>query len=162
QPGVPDNTRGANPWRDRTADSTENQQERWGTVSVGNAELTPEKSNTLTVGLVLSPGGWAQGMRLSADYVNIPVKDGLYPPWNYASPVNACWEASGNVEAQYVNGEVDPDAPGVNGQLDLNRPECREIVFAENEDGSPNLHDIISINAGRPINGLPYQRRGID
>src|SRR5690606_40668209 len=71
QPGVPDSVGGQqarNPWRDRTADSQENQYERWGTVSVGNPDLKPERSDTLTLGMVLSPGGWAQGMRLAADY----------------------------------------------------------------------------------------------
>jgi outer membrane receptor protein involved in Fe transport len=165
QPNVPDSVGGQqarNPWRDRTADSQENQYERWGTVSVGNPDLKPEKSDTLTLGVVLSPGGRAQGMRLAADYYSIRVRDGIYTPWGFANPVIACWEKSGNVEPRYVNGEVDPGNPGINGRLDLSVPECREITFALNEDGTPNLQDIVSHNARRPVNGLPYKRRGID
>src|SRR5690606_29443222 len=75
QPSQPDQHTGRNPWRERTAFSAENQQERWGQVRVGNPDLKSEKSNTLTIGMVLSPGGWAQGMRLSADYFSISVKD---------------------------------------------------------------------------------------
>src|SRR5690606_23897944 len=100
QPSVPDASSGTNPWRERTADSTENQRERWGTISVGNSELEPEKSDTLTVGVVFSPSGWAQGMRLSADYFSIRVRDGIYTPFGYSNPITACWENSGNEESQ--------------------------------------------------------------
>lgn len=165
QPGVPDSIGGQqarNPWRARTADSLENQFERWGTVLVGNAQLRPEKSDTLTLGMVLSPGGWARGMRMSADYYSIRVRDGIYTPFGYANPVAVCWENSGNVEPQYLDGEVDPTNPGINGRYDPALAECREISFAMNEDGTRNLDDIISINASRPANGLPYKRRGID
>jgi outer membrane receptor protein involved in Fe transport len=165
QPGIPDSIGGQqarNPWRDRTADSQENQYERWGTVSVGNADLKPEKSDTLTLGMVLSPGGWAQGMRFAADYYSIRVRDGIFTPYIYSDPVLACWANSGNVEARYIDGEVDPAQPGINGLINDALPECREITFATNEDGSRNLQDIVSHNSRRPMNGLPYQRRGID
>src|SRR5690606_22177274 len=33
---------------------------------------------------------------------------------------------------------------------------------ATNPDGSTNLQDIISYNSARPVNGLRYQRRGVD
>ncbi len=46
----------------------------------------PEKSDTLTIGMVLSPGGWAQGMRLSVDYYDITVKDGINVPFNCHQP----------------------------------------------------------------------------
>ncbi len=59
----------------------------------GNINLKPEKSDTLTLGLVLSPGGWAQGMRFSADYYNIKVKDAIGVPFNGLDPVTACFEA---------------------------------------------------------------------
>src|SRR5690606_36916744 len=60
-PSLPDQATGRNWWREQTEISTENQNERFGFVRVGNADLEPEKSNALTVGMVLSPGGWAQG-----------------------------------------------------------------------------------------------------
>jgi outer membrane receptor protein involved in Fe transport len=165
QPGIPDSVGGSqarNPWRDRTADSQENQYERWGTVSVGNPDLKPEKSDTLTFGIVLSPRGRAQGMQFAADYYDIHVKDGIYTPYSYPNPVLACWDMSGNQEARYVDGQVDPQNPGINGLFNPDLPECREIDFATLDDGSRNLQDIVSHNATRPVNGLPYRRRGID
>ena len=76
-PLEPDQFTLTNPWRPRTATSNENQQERYGQVQVGNPDLDPERSRTMTVGFVLQPGGWAQGMRFSADYSDIRVKDGI-------------------------------------------------------------------------------------
>lgn len=162
QPGIPDQAIDINPWRERTADSTENQFERWGFVRVGNAELKPEKSSTLTVGMLLSPGGWAQGMRLSLDYYDIRVKDAIYTPFDFSSPIRSCWESSGNIEAQYVNGAVDPSNPGRNGLIDGDLDQCREITFAVDENGQRDLTDIVAYNASRPMNSFPYQRRGID
>jgi outer membrane receptor protein involved in Fe transport len=165
QPGIPDSVGGnqaRNPWRDRTADSQENQYERWGTVSVGNADLKPERSDTLTFGIVLSPGGRARGMQLAADYYSIHVKGGMYTPYGYANPVIACWENSGNQEARYVDGQVDPLNPGINGLFNENLAECREVDFATRDDGGRDLQDIVSHNSTRPTNGLPYRRRGVD
>ncbi len=94
QPGIPDEFTIRNPWREGTSTSTENQNERYGQVRVGNSDLKPEKSDTLTLGFVLSPGGWAQGMRLSVDYFDIGVKDGINTPFNATNPVTACFEGS--------------------------------------------------------------------
>jgi outer membrane receptor protein involved in Fe transport len=163
QPRLPDQFAGNNPWRERTAYSTEPQFERWGQVQVGNPNLKPEKSNTLTGGIVLSPGGWAQGMRLSIDYFTIQVKDGIGTPFTSASPMTACWRDSGNVAATYLDGSVDPNGPTpVNGLIDDSLSSCQEITFGVNPDGSRNLQDIVSYNSARPANLLPYQRRGID
>jgi outer membrane receptor protein involved in Fe transport len=163
QPSQPDQHTGRNPWRERTAFSAENQQERWGQVRVGNPDLKSEKSDTLTVGMVLSPGGWAQGMRLSVDYFTISVKDGITTRFNAQNPILACWEQSGNVEAQYLDsGEVDPDFPGVNGRFNENLQPCKDITFSTLPDGTRDLGDILSYNASRPENALPIKRRGID
>jgi outer membrane receptor protein involved in Fe transport len=162
QPGIPDQASDINPWRERTADSTENQIERWGFVRAGNAELEPEKSSTLTFGMVLSPAGWAQGMRLSVDYYDIRVKDAIYTPFDFSSPISRCWMNSGNIEAQYVNGAVDPSNPGRNGLINDDLAECREITFAVDGNGQRDLTDIVAYNASRPTNSFPYQRRGVD
>ncbi len=156
QPGIPDQAYDINPWRERTRDSDENQYERWGFVRVGNADLKPEKSDTLTLGLVLSPGGWAQGMRMSADYYTTRVRDGIYTPFNFSNPIRSCWENSGNIDAA-----ADPEH-AINGLFNPDLPECRELTFAEHADGSRDLRDIINYNASRPANSLPYQRRGLD
>jgi outer membrane receptor protein involved in Fe transport len=162
QPGIPDQASGVNPWRERTAASDENQRERWGFIRVGNPQLNPEKSDTLTMGLVLRPRGPAQGLNFSADYYQIRVKGAIYTPYDFSNPIQACWENSGNRPATYIDGEVDPANRGVNGLFDPERAECREIMFGTNEDGSRNLDDIVSYNATRPVNSLPYERRGID
>ena len=168
QPGLPDQLTVTNPWRERTATSTENQTERYGQVQVGNPDLKPEKSNTLTLGLVLRPGGWAQGMTFTADYFNIRVKDGINVPFNANNPVNACWTESGNIAPTYgPDGElVDP---GVNGKFDPNNYFCQQLTFSPLLDasgnpvaGSRDLSDITAYTSARPQNGLPYQRRGID
>jgi outer membrane receptor protein involved in Fe transport len=184
QPGIPDQLTGNNPWRERTAASTENQSERWGQVAVGNINLKPETSNTLTLGLVLSPSGWAQGMRFTADYYNIQVRDGIAVPFSGGTPMTACWEGSGNLPDQYVDGGIALDENGEpfgrNGLFDYDyqAPDggfpCQELTFAEttaddpdaiqipNRPGYYTLSDIVSYNSRRPQNSLPYQRRGID
>src|SRR5690606_26687119 len=163
----PDDVARANQWRDRTAFTTDNQTDRYGRVQVGNINLKPEKSGTLTLGFVVSPGGWAQGMRLSADYYDIKVKDAIGVPFSGADPASACFEGSGNFEGLWdLDGnplrEAKRDAFNMDYQhLDGTFP-CREIQFGLNPDGSRNLQDIVSINTSRPQNLLPYQRRGID
>jgi outer membrane receptor protein involved in Fe transport len=173
QPTVADSVSGQNPWRERTADSNENQFERYGTINVGNPELKPEKSDTLTLGLVLRPGGWAQGMSASFDYYSISVKDGIAVAFGQAQPINACWRNSGNVP-QFVNGEENPEWEVNHGRLNLGLVECQGIVFADllDENGDPildsngrnvpDIGDIQSYRTGAPSNALPYKRRGLD
>ena len=155
---IPDQSSGTNFWREATEVSDENRTERFGYIRVGNPDLKPEKSNTLTLGMQVMPGGWAQGLRFSADYSDIRVKDGIYTPFAFtgaATLLRQCWELSGNT--------TDPDSP-VFGQnlFDPDRPECKEITFAANSDGSRNLQDVLYVNTQRTINGLPYQTRAID
>ncbi len=164
-PGGPDFLTDDNPWRERTAASTENQIDRLGTVTVGNPELKPETSNTLTLGLVLSPGGWAQGMRLSADYYDIRVRGGIFTSYFASNPIDTCWEGSGNQYPEANN----PSSEYIFDRFDESIAECRDITFAEQRDaagnpipGTRDLQDIVSYNYARPSNGLPYQRRGID
>lgn len=47
------------------------------TVLSGNSSLRPEKATTTTFGFVLSPTGWAEGMRFSADWYRIKLVDGI-------------------------------------------------------------------------------------
>jgi outer membrane receptor protein involved in Fe transport len=170
QPGLPDQFAGENPWREYNPLSDEARQERFGQVQVGNPDLKPESSNTLTLGLVLSPGGWAQGMRISADYYNIRVKGGITTPFIGSTTANitSCWEHGDGITPNSDTPEGSPVPVNYQGiDLDffdaaLGRYPCREITFATNPDGSTNLRDIINYNSARPINGLPYQRRGLD
>jgi outer membrane receptor protein involved in Fe transport len=167
QPQLPDQFSGSNPWREYNAQSTEGRQERWGQVRVGNAELQPEKSDTLTLGLVLSPGGWAQGMRMSFDYYDIRVKDGISTPFSSSTTatIQSCWTGSGNQDPN----PDDPDQVAANGNFDFDYYDpslgiypCREITFGTNADGTRNLQDIVNYNSARPQNSLPSQRRGVD
>ncbi len=109
---------GANPWREWNPFSNENQQERWAQVRTGNPDLKPEKSTTLTLGMVLRPGGWAQGMTFSVDYYNIRVKDGIATPFTASttSVIQSCWQNSGNQDGSLS----DPDIQTINGQIDYN------------------------------------------
>jgi outer membrane receptor protein involved in Fe transport len=165
QPGTPDEFTIRNPWRAGTATSNENQQELYGQVRVGNADLKPERSDTLTMGFVLSPGGWAQGMRLSVDYFDIGVKDGINTPFNASNPVTACFEGSnGGLTSDYFNQSGETPLPP-----NLALAPCRELTFATALDpngnpipGQVNLQDLVSYNSARPANSLPYQRRGLD
>ncbi len=169
QPGLPDQDQGQNFWRPYNADSTEGRQERFGRTRVGNPDLHPEKSTTLTLGLVLSPGGMAQGMRFSLDYFDIRIKDSIAVPYTSSlagipATINQCWEGSGNHDP------TADDPTEVNGLIDYDYydPElqfypCREIQFSTNPDGTTNLQDIINYNGARAVNSnLPTQRRGMD
>jgi outer membrane receptor protein involved in Fe transport len=154
---LPDQATGRNWWRESTVLSNENQTEHFGYVRVGNPNLRPESSNTLTVGIVLSPGGWSQGMRFSADYSNIQVKDGIYTPYQFASAgsvIEACWRESGNDDSD------DNFIQGIPPNMNLNT--CKEITFARNPDGSIDTNDVIYVNTSRPANGLTYQQRNLD
>ena len=174
QPSVPDSSTGTNYWLPYAQDSTAQRQDRWGTTTVGNPELKPEKSDTLTVGLVVSPGGWAQGMRVSADYYSIRVKDGIYAPFGGANPIQACWEGSGNRDPVMIPIDhdddpstppinvPDPTQPAINGLFDESVSFCQDIQFATLEDGSRDLTNVLSYYTGRAVNNDPFQRRGID
>jgi outer membrane receptor protein involved in Fe transport len=165
-PGGPNYLPQTNPWRERTTASTENQQERAGSINVGNPDLEPEISSTLTMGLVLSPSGWAQGLRFTADYYNIQVKNSPYTSYANSNPVQACWEQSGNHEPN----ANDPSSTYVFDQFDETNPACQRIEFAPLRDvagndipGSRDLTDILWYQLAGPVNSeTPYQRRGID
>jgi outer membrane receptor protein involved in Fe transport len=165
-PGGPNFLGQVNPWRPRTAASNENQQERTGTITNGNPNLKPEISKTLTMGLVLSPGGWAQGLRFTADYYNIKVSKSFFTSYANSNPVQACWEESGNQDLN-LN---DPTSEYIYDRFDENNPSCQRIQFALLRDvngneipGSRDLTDIVWYNLAGPQNAdAPYQRRGID
>jgi outer membrane receptor protein involved in Fe transport len=168
QPSEPDQFEIVNPWRERTATSNENQRERYGQIQVGNPNLKPERSSTLTLGLVLSPGGWAQGMRLSIDYTDIRVRDGINLPFNANNPVQTCFTQSGGRQPEFgPDGEI--VNPGDQTAFDPDNQYCKMLRFAElrDENGNPipgtrNLQDLVSYTSATYQNGLPYQNRGMD
>jgi outer membrane receptor protein involved in Fe transport len=155
---VPDNATGTNYWRDYDPLSTTNRTDRLTSITGGNPNLKPEKSDTLTIGLVLSPGGWAQGMRLTADYYDIRVKDGL--TGSFTNPIQACWEGSGNRDPVATS---DPPVTEVNGLFDPDNEFCKRIVFGVPDPGDP-LNPYSNITAYRTSyeNAEPFQTRGVD
>ena len=167
-PLEPDQFDIVNPWRPRTATSNENQRERYGQVQIGNPDLKPEKSRTLTFGFVLSPGGWAQGMRFSVDYSDIRVKDGITLPFNANMPVETCFTQSGG-EAPTFGPDGEITNAGNQLAFDENNVYCQMLRFAELTDsngnpipGSRNLEDLVSYTSAQYDNGLPYQTRAVD
>ncbi|MEO6078256.1 MAG: TonB-dependent receptor [Steroidobacteraceae bacterium] len=170
KPGILDSVILRNPWRERTAISNENQAERYTRIDVGNLNLKPESSDTLTLGVVLSPGGWAQGLRFSVDYYNIKIKNGIGVSNRASNPMTECFADSNGVEPIYdpesgvQSNQAAYDAwrnnPAAN--FNENSAACQELTFGTNPDGTRNLQDLVSANTGRPDNLLPYQRRGID
>ncbi|HEX2617854.1 MAG TPA: TonB-dependent receptor [Flavobacteriales bacterium] len=167
QPGIPDQLTVTNPWRERSVTTNENQIERYGQVRVGNADLKPEKSDTLTIGLVLSPGGWAQGMRFTVDYYDITVKDAINVPFNALNQVRACFEQSGNRDPVWTDGSLTD--PGERSLFNEDAPACQSLRFAQLLDannnripGTRNLEDLESYDSARPQNSLPIWRKGVD
>jgi outer membrane receptor protein involved in Fe transport len=167
-PLEPDQFDIVNPWRPRTATSNENQRERYGQIQVGNPNLDPERSRTLTIGFVLQPGGWAQGLRLTADYSDIRVKDGITLPFNSNMPVDACFTQSGGQQPIFdADGNV--TNPGDQQAFDPNNRWCQLLTFATLVDangnpipGSRDLTDLVSYTSATYENGLPYQTRAVD
>ncbi len=128
QQGVQDASQANNLWRSST--DTTAQVDRVAQNFSGDPNLKPEKSDTLTMGFVLAPGGWAQGARLSVDYSDIRVKDGLTQTF---SPVQSCWQASGNKAPDTVAGpggaQVAVPGTGVNGLFDPENEFCKQVKF---------------------------------
>ncbi|HEY0465238.1 MAG TPA: TonB-dependent receptor, partial [Polyangiaceae bacterium] len=137
----------------------------------GNPDLKPEQSDTFGVGMVLSPGGWAQGMRMTVDYQDVKVKDGIFTSYAFnESPYRVCWRESGNNDpGTNRNGDPDPTQAGRNGAFDETNPACQAIQFAEKLDangnpiaGTRDLTNIVSYYYSTAENNRPYRRRNLD
>ena len=59
-----------NPWAGGASDDAPVQ-------SGGDFELKPEAADTTTIGVVVTPGGWAEGLRFSADWYQIKIEDAI-------------------------------------------------------------------------------------
>jgi outer membrane receptor protein involved in Fe transport len=173
-PGGPDFLEQANPWRPYDADATVNtlnRGDRMGSNTVGNPNLKPEQSDTLGIGMVISPSGWAQGMRMTVDYQDVKVTDGIFTSYaDFTGPINVCWQESGNNDpGRNRNGDPDPTQTGHNGEFDETNPACRKITFAEqlDADGKPipgtrDLGNIVTYSLSTAQNNRPYRRRNLD
>ncbi len=82
-----------NPWNSGIPDPS------YTNLSGGNPDLAPERADTTTVGIVLSPHGALEGFRFSADWYQIKIKDAITPPLINAALaqaiVDACFNSGG-------------------------------------------------------------------
>ena len=131
-----------NPWREvnPTGDT-------WQTIRGSNPNLRNEESITETLGLVFTPGGWARGLQLAVDYVELTVKGGIAYPGSGGDPENednlpyTIWRCYQYDDPFYCNLiEFGPPAPS--------------------EPDNPRS-DIISVTSTQE-NGQPYWTRSID
>ncbi len=76
----------SNPWNGNATDNTP-------VLGGGEFGLAPEKAYTTTVGAVFSPGGVANGLRLSADWYQIKIQ-GAITSTNASQLVNFCYSYS--------------------------------------------------------------------
>ncbi|MBO9517650.1 MAG: TonB-dependent receptor [Porphyrobacter sp.] len=82
-----------NPWRPLGAPTNDEAN----IDSGGDVNLLPEKADTLTLGLVLSPEGALRGFRFSADWYQIKIKDAIVgPPFGIGSQniINGCFQGN--------------------------------------------------------------------
>jgi iron complex outermembrane receptor protein len=108
----------------------------------GNSSLQPEKATTTTVGFVLSPSGWAQGMHFSMDWYRIKLLRGISGGL-IAKTVERCY----NGDQFYCNQIVGlPGGPGITNP---------------GPDGSYGFRDIQQLRAPYE-NGRPYRAEGVD
>lgn len=63
-------------------------------ISSGNLDLHPEKADTYTVGIGVSPS-FAAGLNLSLDYYNIRIKDAIAQPFTYIQMADLCEFSNG-------------------------------------------------------------------
>ncbi len=101
----------------------------------GNPQLKPEESITKTYGIVLSPGGGAEGLHFSADYYDIVINGGQ---------------------------RLDSSTTVLNGCYNLNIPEqCARIVYGPPIIPGNPTSNIFEVHVPY-INATPYIARGID
>jgi outer membrane receptor protein involved in Fe transport len=104
-------------------------------VRGGNTELGPETADTLTYGIVFTPGGWGEGLQLAVDVWDISV-DGFINNPSSDSLLNACYR----------------DAPN------LSAPECDYFEGRNPANGTP-------FNFFNPLQNLedtPLETNGVD
>ena len=143
----------------------------------GNVDLAPEKADTLTVGLVLSPkGGALSGFRFSADWYQIKIADAIVAGGPGAQNiVTGCFQGN-QVFCDLMEGEGTSDITFVNNNAaNLQGFTTRGIDFEAvynlplSEDSSLNLRVLASYlydqlfdtgltdaNTGEPIAPINY------
>jgi len=80
-----------NPWIDPELDPAGQISDPTTWKLMGTTDLEPEKSRTLTVGMVLQPGGALEGLQASVDYYRIKLKGGLSLSLGGPAAVTECF-----------------------------------------------------------------------
>jgi outer membrane receptor protein involved in Fe transport len=77
----------------------------------GNPNMIPETAHTTTFGIVIQPGGAADGLRVSIDHYEIKLRDGVANMYTNGI-INNCWESGGTSP---LCDSIIPVTPGQNG-----------------------------------------------
>jgi iron complex outermembrane recepter protein len=112
----------------------------------GNVDLTPEKSDTTTVGIVFEPRDWLPGFQFAADYFRIKISDGIQQA-NIGRVQNGCQISRLQEFCNLIT--PDPGAlptPGTNGNYSYN----------------PATGAGIQLIRALAFNGSGYIYRGVD
>jgi outer membrane receptor protein involved in Fe transport len=83
-----------NPWIVQNGTTVTSNTDAAYLILSGNPAVKPEKSTTLTAGIVLSPGGWAERMHFSVDYYRIKLT-GALALGGGVNPLQECYAAVG-------------------------------------------------------------------
>jgi outer membrane receptor protein involved in Fe transport len=117
-------------------------------VLSGNSSLKPEKATTTTLGLVLNPSGWAEGMQFSLDWYRIRLVDGISGGL-LASVIDRCYAGDEFYCSQIEGTAGQAGIPGAPG------------VTLPGPNGSYGFSDITRVRVPYE-NGRPYRAEGLD
>jgi iron complex outermembrane receptor protein len=106
-----------NPWDGNALDSMP-------VLGGGNFALKPEVADTTTVGIVFSPGGFAEGLRFSADWYQIKIEDAITST-NAQQLVNFCYDLGSFCDFITFN----PDVPGNRDITFIKSPQVNLATF---------------------------------
>ncbi|MBT0670455.1 TonB-dependent receptor [Novosphingobium profundi] len=96
-------------------------------LNTGNPDLTPEKADTFTAGLILTPG-FVPGLKLSIDYYDIKLKNAIIS-LTPATIVEQCYSTAPQLCSLITRGEDGAITSVLNGPVNLQRVQERGIDF---------------------------------
>jgi iron complex outermembrane receptor protein len=133
-----------NPWIVQNGTTVTSNTDAAYLILSGNPAVKPEKSTTLTAGIVLSPGGWAERMHFSVDYYRIKLT-GALALGGGVNPLQECYAAVGQ------NGNP----------ITSTNPNCKTLQFGTPIPGNSPYSNITSTQLLYGNSGA-YLTRGID
>jgi len=81
---------------------TANPANQYNALFGGNTELSPEKADTYTFGVLLKPR-WIPGLALSADYFDIKIKDLINPGIPFQTIINNCLSTGSPITCSLIH-----------------------------------------------------------